>query len=132
MIGLDYGLIAGVMRCLRPYLEARIALYHYVPEKVKLPYVSLALLEVGEGNGLPPPHFQAKVEFQIHVWSAYSGLLELHQIMKKVAELLDSQACELETHQVLLKLVRVRIEGQQDSQRQRVRRGILDFEGRVF
>ena len=132
MNGLDYGLIPGVMRHLRPHLEARIGLYHYVPEKVDLPYVSLELGAVGEGNGLPPPHFQAKVMFQIYVWSAYAGLLELHQIMKKVAEVLDNQVCALENHQALLKFVKVRIEGQQDSQRQKVRKGILDLEGRVF
>jgi hypothetical protein len=132
MNGLDYGLIPGIMRYLRPCLEEKVGLYHYVPEKVELPYVSLELGEVGEGNGLPPPHFQTKVEFQIHVWSAYAGLLELHQIMKKMAEILDNHVCELEAHQALLKLVRVRIEGQQESQRQKVRKGILDLEARIF
>jgi hypothetical protein len=132
MKGLDYGLIPGIMRYLRSYLEEKVGLYHYVPEKVELPYVSLELGVGGAGNGLPHPHFQAKVSFQIHVWSAYAGLLELHQIMKKMAEVLDNQVCELEAHQALLKLVRVRAEGQQDSVRQKVRQGVLDLEARIF
>lgn len=132
MKSLDYGLIPGVILHLRLRLGERVGLYHYVPENVSLPYVFLDLLEVGEGNGLPPPHFQGKVGFQIHVWSAYAGLLELHQIMKAVAGILDNQVCNLGEHQALLQLVRVRVEGQQDSQRQKVRQGILEWEARIF
>lgn len=97
-----------------------------------LALTELMITPVGEANGLPPPHFQAKVGFQLHVWSGYSGLLELYQIMKKVAEVLDNQMCELEAYETLLRLVRVRVDGQQDSERQKVRQDVLELEARIF
>jgi len=90
----DFGLIGAVYQALSE--EGELPVFHYIPQGTVPPYAALDLKEIGQGNGIPAPHFRTRGTLAVRVWSAYEGAAPLSESLAKLASFFEGKRVTLE------------------------------------
>jgi hypothetical protein len=117
----DFGLIGAVYQALSE--ERELPVFHYVPQGVVPPYAVLELKEIGQGNGLPAPHFRTRGMLAVRVWSAYEGAAPLSENLAKLATFFEGQRVALEEGSAHFSVHKTALDGQQASAKKPWRTG---------
>ncbi|MDC0349158.1 hypothetical protein OAN21_01980 [Alphaproteobacteria bacterium] len=117
----DFGLIGAVYQALSE--EREMPVFHYVPHGAVPPYIVLDLKEIGQGNGLPAPHFRTRGVLAVRVWSAYEGAGPLSESLEKLVSFFERKRVALEEGSAHFSVQKSTLDGQQSSAKKPWRTG---------
>jgi len=82
----------ALIKFLREHIDA--AVYDYVPETVRLPYITLGAINVQDKS--TKLEDMTHLSVQIHLWSAYKGRFEINGLAERIINLLSDTQLDLE------------------------------------